>query len=133
MSRESFSSNVKNELAGRLAPDKTSRMAELAALICTCGKVETQPWRLTLASEHEEILAKIRTGLEKVFGIRCRQTDRNSMEIERAEDTFIYGNAKNIVCYEQVGGSPIEEGIHYEVLSPYWRLGSLLMNKGVAK
>ncbi len=89
MSRESFSSNVKNELAGRLAPDKTSRMAELAALICTCGKVETQPWRLTLASEHEEILAKIRTGLEKIFGIRCRQTDRNSMEIECAEDVPI--------------------------------------------
>ena len=86
MSRISFSSNVKKELAGRLAPDKTGRMAELAALFCTCGKVETDPWRLVMISEHEEILAKIRTGLEKIFRIECRTVDRNCLEIGQTED-----------------------------------------------
>ena len=53
--------------------------------------------------------------------------------IVREHDSFIVGNAKNIICYERAGGGPIEPGMNYEVLAPFWHIGNVLLNKGVAK
>lgn len=53
--------------------------------------------------------------------------------IVRAHDTFVTGNAKNIICYERVGGGTLESGMSYEVLAPFWHMGNVLLNKGVAK
>lgn len=68
----SFSSEVKEELAGQISGSRHCQLAELAAIICFLGKVEPDEkvgLRLGLQTENEAVIRKCFTLLEKTFNI----------------------------------------------------------------
>ena len=68
----SFSSEVKEELAGHVSTSRHCQLAELAAIICFLGRTEgdgERGIRLGLQTENEAVLRKCFTLLEKTFNI----------------------------------------------------------------
>ena len=68
----SFSSEVKEELAKQISGSRHCQLAELAAIICFLGRVETDAQsglRLCLQTENEAVIRKGFTLLEKTFNI----------------------------------------------------------------
>ncbi len=54
----SFSSEVKEELAGQMGKSRHCRLAELSAIICHAGKLKAEKGSVTLSIETENILLK---------------------------------------------------------------------------
>lgn len=69
----SFSSEVKEELSAHISGSRHCQLAELAAIICFLGKVETDKEDglcLCLQTENEAVIRKCFTLLEKTFNIK---------------------------------------------------------------
>ena len=68
----SFSGKVKEELAGQLSLARHCQVAELAALLCGCGRVEKMSdgnRKLWIQTENEAVARKSFTLLRKTFNI----------------------------------------------------------------
>ena len=68
----SFSSEVKDELAGQVSGSRHCQLAELAAILCFLGRVDCEEEMgvsLRLQTENEAVIRKCFTLLEKTFNI----------------------------------------------------------------
>lgn len=81
----SFSGEVKEELARQVSGSRHCQLAELAAIICFCGRVETgkgDESRLCLHTENEAVIRKSFTLLKKTFNI---DTDVAEVSLEEGK------------------------------------------------
>ncbi len=79
----SFSSEVKEELAGHVSSSRHCQLAELSAVICFLGRVEMggkSGIRLGIQTENETVLRKCFTLLKKTFNI-----DGDALQFPREE------------------------------------------------
>lgn len=68
----SFSKKVKEELAGQIGTARHCRLAELAAIIDTCGRIwyrNETAYRIEILTENQAVARKCFTLLEKTFNI----------------------------------------------------------------
>ncbi len=65
----SFSSKVKEELAGHVSKARHCRMAELAAILGGCGRIRLTPPSIEVQSESSAVVKKVFTLLQKTFNI----------------------------------------------------------------
>lgn len=67
----SFSGMVKEELSKQISPARHCRIAELAALLCACGRLEGAfgEKKLKVQTENEAVVRKCFTLLQKTFNI----------------------------------------------------------------
>lgn len=86
----SFSSEVKAEIARQISASRHCQLAELAAIICFLGKLETdgrEGVRLCLQTENETVIRKCFTLLEKTFNINT--VDSQTVPGEEKGHTYI--------------------------------------------
>ncbi len=67
----SFSSKVKEELAGHVSKARHCRMAELAAILGGCGRIRLTPPSIEVQSESSAVVKKVFTLLQKTFNINA--------------------------------------------------------------
>ncbi len=67
----SFSSKVKEELAGHVSKARHCRMAELAAILGSCGRIRLTPPSIEVQSESSAVVKKVFTLLQKTFNINA--------------------------------------------------------------
>lgn len=81
----SFSGMVKEELSKQISPARHCRIAELAALLCACGKLEGAfgEKKLKVQTENEAVVRKCFTLLQKTFNIRTEMQIRESSHMKR--------------------------------------------------
>ena len=68
----SFSSRVKEELSRQLSPARHCRIAETAAILSLCGKIEIDEedrYRIKISTENAAVARKYFTLLKKTFNI----------------------------------------------------------------
>ncbi len=65
----SFSSKVKEELAGHVSKARHCRMAELAAILGGCARIRLTPPSIEVQSESSAVVKKVFTLLRKTFNI----------------------------------------------------------------
>ena len=79
----SFSSNVKEELSRQMKPARHCQIAEIAAIISLCGRIqisERDRFRLKIHTENVAVARKYFTLLKKTFNIRVDVSIRQSAE-----------------------------------------------------
>lgn len=84
----SFSSQVKDELARQLSPARHCQIAELAALISLCGKVQTDEngrFLIRISTENEAVARKYFTLLKKTFNISTDIVIRQNVYLRRSK------------------------------------------------
>ena len=93
----SFSGMVKEELSRQIGLARHCKMAELAAILCSCGKMEcfSGDTKLKIQTENEAVARKCFTLLQKTFNI---ETDVSNSRI----DCFRKGNLYCISIIDQV-------------------------------
>lgn len=81
----SFSGMVKDELAKQISPARHCRIAEIAAFLCACGRLETISGekKLKVQTENEAVAKKCFTLLRKTFNIQVDVTIRESSHLKR--------------------------------------------------
>lgn len=81
----SFSGMVKEELSKQISPARHCRIAELAALLCACGRLEGAfgEKKLRVQTENEAVVRKCFTLLQKTFNIRTEMQIRESSHMKR--------------------------------------------------
>ena len=81
----SFSGMVKEELFKQISPARHCCMAELAALLCACGRLEENfdGKKLKVQTENEAVVRKCFTLLQKTFNIRTEMYIRESSHLKR--------------------------------------------------
>lgn len=81
----SFSGMVKDELSKHISPARHCRIAEIAALLCACGRLETISGekKLKVQTENEAVAKKCFTLLRKTFNINVDVTIRESSHLKR--------------------------------------------------
>ena len=81
----SFSGMVKEELSKQISPARHCRIAELAALLCACGRLEGAfgEKKLKVQTENEAVVRKCFTLLQKTFNIRKEMQIRESSHMKR--------------------------------------------------
>ncbi len=81
----SFSGMVKEELSKQISPARHCRIAELAALLCACGRLEGAfgEKKLKVQTENEAVVRKCFTLLQKTFNIRTEMQIRESSHMKR--------------------------------------------------
>ena len=82
----SFSGKVKEELAGQLSLARHCQVAELAALLCGCGRVEKMSdgnRKLWIQTENEAVARKSFTLLRKTFNIETAIVIREGSHLKR--------------------------------------------------
>ena len=67
----SFSSKVKEELAGHVSKARHCRMAELAAILGGCARIRLNPPSIEVQSESSAVVKKVFTLLQKTFNINA--------------------------------------------------------------
>lgn len=67
----SFSSKVKEELAGHVSKARHCRMAELAAILGGCARIRLTPPSIEVQSESSAVVKKVFTLLQKTFNINA--------------------------------------------------------------
>ena len=92
----SFSGMVKEELSRQIGLARHCKMAELAAILCSCGKMEcfSGDSKLKIQTENEAVARKCFTLLQKTFNI---ETDVSNSRI----DCFRKGNLYCISIIDQ--------------------------------
>ena len=68
----SFSSKVKEELSRQLSPARHCQIAEIAAILSLCGRIqisENNRYRVKIHTENEAVARKYFTLLKKTFNI----------------------------------------------------------------
>ena len=86
----SFSSKVKEELSRQLSPARHCQIAEIAAILSLCGRIqisENNRYRVKIHTENEAVARKYFTLLKKTFNIRIDVSIRQGI-----------GNHKNRTC-----------------------------------
>ena len=86
----SFSSKVKEELSRQLSPARHCQIAEIAAILSLCGRIqisENNRYRVKIHTENEAVARKYFTLLKKTFNIRVDVSIRQGI-----------GNHKNRTC-----------------------------------
>ena len=84
----SFSGKVKEELAGQLSLARHCQVAELAALLCGCGRVEKMSdgnRKLWIQTENEAVARKSFTLLRKTFNIETAIVIREGAHLKRGK------------------------------------------------
>ena len=81
----SFSGMVKEELSRQIGTARHCRIAELAALIGFCGRLEHFPQgeKLKLQTENETVARKCFTLLQKTFNIEKEISVRENSHLKR--------------------------------------------------
>ncbi len=82
----SFSSQVKEELSKQISPARHCQIAEIAAIISLCGKVqidENDRFRIKISTENEAVARKCFTLLEKTFNISTDIVIRQNAYLRR--------------------------------------------------
>ena len=94
----SFSGKVKEELAGQLSLARHCQVAELAALLCGCGRVEKMSdgnRKLWIQTENEAVARKSFTLLRKTFNIETAIVIREGSHLKRGKViTFLHNQVK---------------------------------------
>ena len=86
----SFSSKVKEELSRQLSPARHCQIAEIAAILSLCGRIqisENNRYRVKIHTENEAVARKYFTLLKKTYNIRIDVSIRQGI-----------GNHKNRTC-----------------------------------
>lgn len=65
----SFSSKVKEELAGHVSKARHCQLAELSAILGVCGRIRLNPPKIEIQSENSAVVKKVFTLLQKTFNI----------------------------------------------------------------
>ena len=84
----SFSGKVKEELSGQLSLARHCQVAELAALLCGCGRVEKMSdgnRKLWIQTENEAVARKCFTLLQKTFNIETKIFVRENSHLKRVK------------------------------------------------
>ena len=84
----SFSGKVKEELAGQFSPARHCQVAEMAALLCGCGRVEKMSdgnRKLWIQTENEAVARKSFTLLRKTFNIETAIVIREGSHLKRGK------------------------------------------------
>ncbi len=82
----SFSSRVKEELSRQLSPARHCRIAEIAAILSLCGRVqisERNRYRVKIYTENAAVARKYFTLLKKTFNIRADVSIRQGVKNHR--------------------------------------------------
>lgn len=85
----SFSSRVKEELSRQLSPARHCQIAEIAAIISLCGRIqisENDRYRIKISTENAAVARKYFTLLKKTFNIRTDIAVRTN----RAKGSVVY-------------------------------------------
>ena len=79
----SFSGMVKEELSRQIGLARHCKMAELAAILCSCGKMEcfSGDTKLKIQTENEAVARKCFTLLKKTFNIRTDVSIRSGEKV----------------------------------------------------
>lgn len=87
----SFSSRVKEELSRQLSPARHCQIAEIAAIISLCGRIqisENDRYRIKISTENAAVARKYFTLLKKTFNIRTDVSIRSGINPGRSR-TYI--------------------------------------------
>ena len=81
----SFSGMVKEELSRQIGLARHCQIAELAALLCGCGRLEntSDGLRLKIQTENESVARKCFTLLKKTFNIETVVTEKENSHMKR--------------------------------------------------
>lgn len=93
----SFSSQVKDELSRQLSPARHCRIAEIAAIISLCGRVqisENDRYRVKITTENAAVARKYFTLLKKTFNISTDVSIRRGAE-KRSSHTYTIGISRH--------------------------------------
>ena len=83
----SFSSKVKEELSRQLSPARHCQIAEIAAILSLCGRIQISEYAIKIHTENVAVARKYFTLLKKTFNIRIDVSIRQGI-----------GNHKNRTC-----------------------------------
>ena len=83
----SFSGMVKEELSRQIGLARHCKMAELAAILCSCGKMEcfSGDSKLKIQTENEAVARKSFTLLRKTFNIETAIVIREGSHLKRGK------------------------------------------------
>ena len=83
----SFSGMVKEELSRQIGLARHCKMAELAAILCSCGKMEcfSGDSKLKIQTENEAVARKCFTLLQKTFNIEREVSVRENSHLKRVK------------------------------------------------
>ena len=83
----SFSGMVKEELSRQIGLARHCKMAELAAILCSCGKMEcfSGDSKLKIQTENEAVARKCFTLLQKTFNIETKIFVRENSHLKRVK------------------------------------------------
>ena len=83
----SFSGMVKEELSRQIGLARHCKMAELAAILCSCGKMEcfSGDTKLKIQTENEAVARKCFTLLQKTFNIETKIFVRENSHLKRVK------------------------------------------------
>ena len=83
----SFSGMVKEELFRQIGSARHCKMAELAAMLCSCGKMEyfSGESKLKIQTENEAVARKCFTLLQKTFNIEREVSVRENSHLKRVK------------------------------------------------
>ena len=83
----SFSGMVKEELFRQIGSARHCKMAELAAMLCSCGKMEyfSGESKLKIQTENEAVARKCFTLLQKTFNIERKVSVRENSHLKRVK------------------------------------------------
>ena len=87
----SFSGMVKEELSRQIGLARHCKMAELAAILCSCGKMEcfSGDSKLKIQTENEAVARKCFTLLQKTFNIDTEIIVRESRQMKKGNVYFV--------------------------------------------
>ena len=96
----SFSSRVKEELSRQLSPARHCRIAEIAAILSLCGRVqisERNRYRVKIYTENAAVARKYFTLLKKTFNIRTDIVVRRNTSKE-SSSYFLYAKGEELLA-----------------------------------
>ena len=87
----SFSGMVKEELSRQIGLARHCKMAELAAILCSCGKMEcfSGDTKLKIQTENEAVARKCFTLLQKTFNIETEIAIRESRQMKKGNVYYV--------------------------------------------
>lgn len=84
----SFSGMVKEELSRQVSMARHCRIAETAALLCSCGKI-TADGSLRFQTENDAVVRKYFTLLQKTFNIETEIAIRESRQMKKGNVYYV--------------------------------------------
>ena len=111
----SFSGMVKEELSRQIGLARHCKMAELAAILCSCGKMEcfSGDSKLKIQTENEAVARKCFTLLQKTFNIETKIFVRENSHLKRVK---VYTIEIRGAFLASGSISDPEKGYHFEIV-----------------